>query len=733
MSIRTVAIDRDVRAPVGPSVASLFSDAAQRRALRVTALVIIDSLCLVAGILIASYVAKGPWPLLWPSLSWWDVGLQAGALVCVAALEGLYGRRLARHSVRKILSAWVIAFIVTLALALLLDQETIGARYVAAWIVAVALDLGARAVYDALSGLFPHRDQGPAALLIGSPESCRAGIAALRSLPPAGQVVVEGLLLVDDAPAPRGDDQLPDVLGTDRDLARALTLTGATQVIIADPAELNGHLRSVMALCSERGVALNVVAPGLPVTEPVAYIPGLDCPLFVVIPQPAGAASYLAKAVLDRVLSAVLLVVLSPFLLAIAVAIRLTSPGPVLFTDERVGVGQQPFPCYKFRTMVRDARESQARARGAERSRRRALQAPRRPTRHARGQVPAATSLDELPQLWNVLKGDMSLVGPRPLPLRDCGLMEDSHRRRHVVKPGMTGLWQVSGRSHLGFDDMVRLDLQYMETWSLKSDAYIIVAHARRASCARARTERIRGGGHDHIGRHGGRRVPRIASLRVPARARGNASSAWTTSTRARCENIEHIRDGAFEFRNVDVHRAHRHRRAGRLRLPPREPREPHRLPAPAPAHPQGRLLRHAQRPGPRQVQARPLPALLDLARCTATRWCTRSRRATGATSTPSVRAACTTRPSATREALTMAYHRQQGVDTCIARIFNTYGPRMRPNDGRAVPTFIAPGARRRAAHRVRRRHPDAVVLLRRRPRSRASTSLATQRRPRAR
>ena len=83
-------------------------------------------------------------------------------------------------------------------------------------------------------------------------------------------------------------------------------------------------------------------------------------------------------------------------------------------------------------------------------------------------------SLDELPQLCNVLKGDMSLVGPRPLPLRDCELMEDWHRRRHVMQPGITGLWQVSGRSDLSFDDMVALDLQYMETWSLRSDAYIM-------------------------------------------------------------------------------------------------------------------------------------------------------------------------------------------------------------------------------------------------------------------
>ena len=90
------------------------------------------------------------------------------------------------------------------------------------------------------------------------------------------------------------------------------------------------------------------------------------------------------------------------------------------------------------------------------------------------GRILRRLSLDELPQLLSVLKGDMSLVGPRPLPLRDCELMEEWHRRRHVMLPGITGLWQVSGRSDLSFDDMLCLDLQYMETWSLKSDLNIM-------------------------------------------------------------------------------------------------------------------------------------------------------------------------------------------------------------------------------------------------------------------
>ncbi len=146
----------------------------------------------------------------------------------------------------------------------------------------------------------------------------------------------------------------------------------------------------------------------------------------------------------------------------------------MLFVDSRMGVGQRPFDCYKFRTMAADASACQ----GALEERNEAdgvlFKLRDDPRVTPVGRALRHLSLDELPQLLNVLKGDMSLVGPRPLPLRDCGLMEEWHRQRHVMLPGITGLWQVSGRSDLSFDDMVRLDLQYMETWSLKTDLYIM-------------------------------------------------------------------------------------------------------------------------------------------------------------------------------------------------------------------------------------------------------------------
>ena len=146
----------------------------------------------------------------------------------------------------------------------------------------------------------------------------------------------------------------------------------------------------------------------------------------------------------------------------------------MLFVDDRVGVGQRAFRFYKFRTMVRDAAHSQSALEPLNEAAGVLFKVRDDPRITGVGRVLRRLSLDELPQLLNVLKRNMSLVGPRALPLRDNELMEEWQRRRHVMLPGITGLWQVSGRSDLGFDDMVRLDLQYMETWSLKSDLHIM-------------------------------------------------------------------------------------------------------------------------------------------------------------------------------------------------------------------------------------------------------------------
>jgi exopolysaccharide biosynthesis polyprenyl glycosylphosphotransferase len=478
MVVRTVAIDRDVRAPRWlPSVAQLSSADGLRRVFSVLALMAVDCCSIVLAALVVPPVTGFGWVILWPGESWWDVLIAGAVLVAASALKGLYGRRYTRHSARKILSAWTLAFVATLVFMLVVDPVGIGARYVVAWLMAGAFAVSGRYAFDAVvAAVYGTDGDSPPALLVGTLASCRSALTTLAVLPPEHSINVVGLVVAEgEHEAASSSGELPPIVAGYADLGNALTASGANQVILADPASINGQLHKVMECCRAGGVALKVVSLGLqPDGEAVAYIPGLDCPLFAVRPQPAGAASYLIKQTGDRVGSAFLLAVLSPLILLIAALIKSTSRGPVFFVEERIGVGQRPFRCYKFRTMVENARETQGALEELNEADGVLFKLRDDPRITRVGRVLRRLSLDEMPQLFNVLKGDMSLVGPRPLPLRDCELMESWHRRRHVMLPGITGLWQVSGRSDLSFDDMVRLDLQYMETWSLKSDLHIM-------------------------------------------------------------------------------------------------------------------------------------------------------------------------------------------------------------------------------------------------------------------
>jgi lipopolysaccharide/colanic/teichoic acid biosynthesis glycosyltransferase len=158
----------------------------------------------------------------------------------------------------------------------------------------------------------------------------------------------------------------------------------------------------------------------------------------------------------------------------IAAAIKLTSRGPVFYRDRRVGLGEREFGMLKFRTMVADAARLQRELERANEAGGALFKIRDDPRVTAVGRLLRRYSIDEIPQVLNVIWGEMSLVGPRPLPVRDYTLLQDWHRRRYRVLPGMTGLWQISGRSSLTFDDLVRLDFYYLENWSIWLDITIL-------------------------------------------------------------------------------------------------------------------------------------------------------------------------------------------------------------------------------------------------------------------
>jgi exopolysaccharide biosynthesis polyprenyl glycosylphosphotransferase len=183
----------------------------------------------------------------------------------------------------------------------------------------------------------------------------------------------------------------------------------------------------------------------------------------------------MVKRALDFLVALILLTLLSPLLAVVALLIKLTSDGPVFFLQERIGFNKRRFLIYKFRTMIPGAEAMVHQLEGLNEMSGPVFKIKYDPRITPLGQFLRRTSIDELPQLWNVLKGDMSLVGPRPLPVRDYqGFNEDWQRRRFSTRPGITCLWQISGRNSINFDQWMKLDLQYLDEWSLWLDLKIL-------------------------------------------------------------------------------------------------------------------------------------------------------------------------------------------------------------------------------------------------------------------
>jgi exopolysaccharide biosynthesis polyprenyl glycosylphosphotransferase len=265
-------------------------------------------------------------------------------------------------------------------------------------------------------------------------------------------------------------------LGTIDSLGRTLDTEQIDEVIIADPDFPQERAVALVDEAHDHGVRVRIAPSTMDILVHRAdFVPGELLPLFELRAPVFDGLDYLVKRAFDIIGASLLLVVMSPLLALIALAVKLSSRGPVIYRGSRAGIGGTPFNLFKFRTMyhgaeaLQDSLESHNEASGA-------LFKIRDDPRLTRvGRALRRRSLDELPQLVNVLRGQMSLVGPRPLPQRDFERLEGWHMKRYLVLPGMTGLWQVSGRAELDFDDLVRLDFLYLERWSVFLDLTILV------------------------------------------------------------------------------------------------------------------------------------------------------------------------------------------------------------------------------------------------------------------
>ena len=300
----------------------------------------------------------------------------------------------------------------------------------------------------------------------------------LEERPADGYIVVASCL-------PRGDlveePELERLGRTEMDILAAVDQYDVEVVAVAADPELAGYtLRKLSWALEQRGVEL-IVSPGIvEVAGPrisIRPVAGLSL-LHLERPSVSG-GPHLLKSIFDRVRRLLLLLAVSPILLVTAAMVKLTSRGPVLFRQTRVGRSGEQFSMLKFRTMVADAEARKAELHALNEGNGILFKMRDDPRITKVGKYLRRFSIDELPQLVNVLRGDMSLVGPRPpLPAEVAEYAIDDARRM-LVKPGLTGLWQVSGRSDLTWEESVRLDLRYVDNWSIALDLLILWKTAR--------------------------------------------------------------------------------------------------------------------------------------------------------------------------------------------------------------------------------------------------------------
>jgi exopolysaccharide biosynthesis polyprenyl glycosylphosphotransferase len=248
------------------------------------------------------------------------------------------------------------------------------------------------------------------------------------------------------------------------------------ELIVAETDFDDRALLETVELAHRRGVRVRVAPTTAELlTKRADYVPGQGVPLFELRPPTFVGTDWLVKRTFDLVVSVLVIVIGLPVWIAIAIAIKVGSRGPVLYRDRRIGLNEREFEMIKFRTMRTGASELQAELEASNEAEGALFKLRDDPRVTPVGAFLRRFSLDEVPQVLNVLRGEMSLVGPRPLPLRDYQLLEDWHRKRYLVLPGLTGLWQIAGRSDLSFDDLVRLDFYYLENWSIWLDISILL------------------------------------------------------------------------------------------------------------------------------------------------------------------------------------------------------------------------------------------------------------------
>jgi exopolysaccharide biosynthesis polyprenyl glycosylphosphotransferase len=411
------------------------------------------------------------WGVLWTAEGDW-FPFVALITVLVFWQAGLYAERERRAGFGRIVSSLVVVALLVLAFGLGTGHNfTTFGLIPTALVITIVLDGLLRASYDTLSRELLHLlGVRRRAIVVGEGEHLDHLLRTLGSTRGGIDYDFVGVVSTEREP---GED-LP-LLGQVDDLRTVLDQYPADEVIVTDSDYTDRQLLQMVDAAHRSGVKVRIAPKTTELlVQRGEYVPGQGLPLFELRPPVFAGADWVMKRTFDLLVSGLVVVLGLPIWLGIAAAIKLTSRGPVFYRDPRIGLGEQTFGMFKFRTMVEGAAAQQDDLERANEAEGALFKIRDDPRVTSVGRILRRFSIDELPNMLNVLRGEMSLVGPRPLPLRDHALLEDWHRRRAHVLPGMTGLWQISGRSDLSFDDLVRLDFYYLENWSIGLDISIL-------------------------------------------------------------------------------------------------------------------------------------------------------------------------------------------------------------------------------------------------------------------
>ena len=378
--------------------------------------------------------------------------------------------------VYRIINATAKSVVVMLAITFVLQPRQYSRLLlVEAGIIAIILLMLSRVVQNGIAGWLRARGVGvDRVIIVGAGEAGRTVMRAIVARPELGYQVIG---FVDDNPD-KGSTDIGrfKALGPTSNLARLIEEEAVDEVIITLPWMYHRKIMSIVRECERRQVSAHIVPDLFQMSLSRVDVDDLGgVPLVGVREVGFERGALLIKRGIDVVGAVFGLVLGAPLLALIGVAIRLDSPGLIVFRQTRVGMEGRYFEMYKFRSMREGAEEELEQLRELDEVVGVTFKMRDDPRRTRVGRFLRRTSLDELPQLWNVLRGEMSLVGPRPPVLAEVSRYVEWHKKRLQVRPGMTGLWQVSGRSLLSFDEMVLLDVYYIENWSLWLDFKILL------------------------------------------------------------------------------------------------------------------------------------------------------------------------------------------------------------------------------------------------------------------